>query len=138
MWMVSSKWRLCYTVDMTELAKKIQQKLDEGLSFRAIGRKAGMSNSTVRRAHASLELDRSSLEKFAAYFHVPPEEIYRWVGHIPAMYDSEGNFNDNWVMSELWKAIGMLTDDEQLELLAHIRRMERQRESHASIKQAIP
>lgn len=123
---------------MTELSKRLQQKLNEGLSIRAIGRKAGMSNSTVRRALEGLELDRSTLEKFAAYFQVPPEEIYRWAGNIPTMYDSDGSFSDAWVMSELWKAIGMLTDAEQLELLAHIRRMERQREKKTPIEQTTP
>lgn len=120
---------------MTELAKKLEQQVRDGLSIRAIGRKAGMSNSTVRRALAGQELDRSTLEKFAHYFKVPIEEIYRWAGDIPSMYNSEGQLNRTWLLSELWKALGMLTESEQAEVYAHVLRL-REREAQRDPEKA--
>lgn len=123
---------------MTELANRIKNETDKGISIRAIARKAGMSDNTVRRARDGYELDRATLEKFSNYFKVPIEEMYRMAGNIPAMYDADGNFNDAWVMSELWKALGMLTYSEQLKIYGQVEEMLEQRKKKTSVEQTAP
>lgn len=112
---------------MTELADRLKRQIDDGLSIRAISRKAGMSNSTVRRALAGQELDHSTIEKFAHYFKVPREEMYRMAGALPSMRNEDGQFNRAWLMSQIWTALSMLTESEQAKVLSDILRLAEQR-----------
>lgn len=105
---------------MTELSNRIKNEVDKGISIRAIARKAGMSDNTVRRARDGYELDRATKEKFSRYFKVPIEEVYRMAGDLPSKYDDAGDLNDNYIMSEMWKAINQLTYSEQLRIYSEI------------------
>lgn len=96
-----------------------------------------MSANTVRRAKDGLELDHATLEKFAQYFKVPLEEIYRMAGNLPSMYTPNGRINRSWLMSELVKAVEMLTEAEQAEIYAHALRLAEGRTSKTVTEQTI-
>jgi len=108
----------CYTDFVTKLSDRLQREIDEGRSLREIGRKAGMSATTVRKALLGKEIDRSTIDKLAGYLNLPQEEIYRMAEILPPMYSSEGRLSRDWLLSKLWEVISSLPESAQLQVMA--------------------
>lgn len=120
---------------MTELSDRIQEEIDKGISVRGIARKAGMSDNTVRRARDGYELDRSTLEKFAEYFRLPIEDVYRMAGNFPSSGTSSSSPRRIRMQSEMLDIIHTLTDSEVAELYTHLLRIEERRENKTEVQQ---
>jgi transcriptional regulator with XRE-family HTH domain len=68
---------------MTELASRIQQDIESGLSQRQIAKKANVSEGTIRNALQGKNLSHDVLINFAKYLKVSIEETYRMAGLFP-------------------------------------------------------
>jgi transcriptional regulator with XRE-family HTH domain len=69
---------------MNELARRLKQDIDSGLSRYEIADKARVSEATVRNALQGRGLSHATLESFAKhYFKMPIDEVYRMADLIP-------------------------------------------------------
>lgn len=108
---------------MTELSDRLKRDLEDGQSIRGIGRKAGMSNSTVRRAIQGEPLDHGTIEKFAKYLKLPINEVYQMAGLLPPMYDQSGRLSRDFLLSKLWEVLARLPESDQALVLAEAIRL---------------
>ncbi|MBN1430429.1 MAG: hypothetical protein JXB07_18815 [Anaerolineae bacterium] len=113
---------------MTELSERLKIEIENGTSARAIGRKAGMSDNTVRRALSGQSLDHATIEKFAAYLHLPVDEVYRMAGILPPMY-TDGKVNRTWLLSKLWDVLSRLPEEDQALILSEAIRLSNKHQS---------
>lgn len=68
---------------MTELAHRIQQDIESGLSQRQIAKKVNVAEGTVRNALQGKNLSHEVLVSFAKYYRIPIDEAYRMAGLFP-------------------------------------------------------
>lgn len=111
---------------MTELSDRLRREIEDGRSLREIGRKAGLSATTVRKVLLGKEIDRSTVDKLARYFRLPTEEIYRMAEILPSMYTADGRFNRDWLLSKLWEVISSLPDTAQAMVMAEALRLQQE------------
>ena len=102
---------------MTELAERIRREIDEGKSLRQIGDAAGLAANTVRRVRDDKDVDHKTMEKLAAYFRLPIDELYRMAGILPPMY-IDGHINRSWLLEKLWDVLSRLEEEDQALVLA--------------------
>lgn len=69
------------------------------------------------RALDGLKLDTSIVDKFAAYLHLPVDEVYRMAGILPPMY-TDGKINRTWLLSKLWDVLTRLPEEDQALVLS--------------------
>lgn len=120
-------------VFVTELSDRLQREIQDGRSLREIGRKAGLSATTIGKVLAGKEIDRSTIEKLSGYLHLPIEEVYRMAGFLPPMYE-DGILSRGWMLSKLWEVLSRLTEADQALVLAEAIRLNQKYKEESEAK----
>lgn len=117
---------------MQTLAHRLEEDIKDGLSIRAVARKAKVSDSTIRRILNGKRAAITTLDKLADnLFHLPHEEIYRWAGVLPP-HEKGNPLNTEWLLSKLVEVYNRLPLSAQARVFEEAQRLleEQQRNHH--------
>lgn len=115
---------------MNDLVRKLQERIDSGVSRRQIGERCGVSDGTIRNILRGQTVSIDIYRSLARYFGFDLETVFRMAEILPPLqYD--GRITREGLLHEINHALAMLTDSEQAEILSHIYRLEEQRERRA-------
>lgn len=112
---------------MNDLVRKLQERIDSGVSRRQIGERCGVSDGTIRNVLKNKEVSIAIYRSLARYFGLDLETVFRMAEILPPL-QQEGRITREGLHHEINQALAMLTDSEQAEILSHIYRLEEQRE----------
>jgi transcriptional regulator with XRE-family HTH domain len=104
---------------MSRLANRLQSDIDDGRiqSIRAIARKTGVSDATIRGILSGITPRMPTLDKLARrYFNLPPAEVYRMAGVLPNGRAHEPN--RDWLLERIYDMMTRLPTEDLAEFLA--------------------
>jgi transcriptional regulator with XRE-family HTH domain len=103
---------------MSRLADRLQSDIDDGRipSIRAIARKTGVSDATIRGILGGIIPRTPTLDKLARrYFNLPPAEVYRMAGVLPNGRTHDPN--RDWLLERIYDMLTRLPTEALAEFL---------------------